>query len=204
MDKLWAKNGTVDMMRRRRFCKKCLAISLATLIIVFLLCKMKSPETTVPEQCQVDQEQFLTDIDVSLTCVCDQFRFKSSSYVDSFVNGFNSLGERHKTILYLNLADDGQKVVLKYRRDSKRLRDLSHLKTASAEKERMLRELLSGNKFNQPHFCSHPVHGNAFGDMLSLLDEPSQDNLLVANMNFEIILLKVLQNHFCRNFLVIY
>lgn len=181
------------MMRRRRILKKFFIITALATVLIYFYSKMKSPEITIPEVCHTDQRQFLKDINISMGCECSEFRFHSSSYVDRLVNGFNSLAEpRHKTILYLTTRtlDGGErKVVLKYRKDTTKL--LKVQASLPQEKNEILRSLLSGNEFNgQPHFCNSLTGGNAFNLMSSLI-EAREDNLLVANMNFEIILLKV-------------
>lgn len=169
--------------------KRFLAICALATVVIYFYSKMKPPEITIPEVCQMDQRQFLHDMNISMGCTCDEFRFLSDSYVDRLVNGF-SLGDRHKTILYLTTRSNSQKVVLKYRKDTRKLLKIK----AKVAKERgaFLNGLLSGNEFNgQPHFCSHPLaEANAF-NLMNTYIEAREDNLLVANMNFEIILLKV-------------
>lgn len=164
-----------------------------SLLSFYFYCKIKTPEIFIPEVCRDDRQQFVQDINVLLDCDCARFLFRPSSYVDSLVNGFNSVGER-KTILYLTLLD-GRRVVLKYRKNSMRslkLKAFYRPESGVAEQEKILNELLSGNGFNgHPHFCSTPhSKGNAYNRMSSGI-EWKEDNLLVASMNFEVILLKV-------------
>lgn len=181
------------MLRRRGLCKRGLVVISAVVAVSLLYFQItKTPEIIIPEVCEDDRRQFLVDINVLLDCDCARFRFKPSSYVDSLVNGFNSVGERHKTILYLTTLTDDRRVVLKYRKNSMRslkLKAFYRPESGAEEKEKILEDLLSGNGFNgHPHFCS--LKANAYNRMAEVM-QWTGDGLLVASMNFEVILLKV-------------
>lgn len=164
-------------MRRRRLLNRALIIGILVLAFFYLQSRLKPPEDVITKLCHEDQRHFLQELNVSLRCDCGQFHFKPSSQLDSFINVFSSIGERHKTILYLTLKADNQRVVLKYRKDTARLR------------------IKASGEFNgRPYFCSQsPSNGQAIDSFAALVDK-GQDNLLVANMNFEVILLKFLRS----------
>lgn len=188
------------MWRRRRFLKKLVGFGLLIAFVYF--CKqIPSSMTPFVRNCEQVSSLIQAELNIEFSCSkdCRAFRFKDNSYVNNLMNIWNSFGDRHKTIQFLTVSDDRdevaeRKAVLKYRMDTEKLERLRESWSASTA-ETVLRRFLATKEFTgQPHFCLNG--GKSALDVMLTQMAVTVDTLFVANMNFEIILLKVKMNLF--------